>query len=137
MVHLVLFLQAAQDRDGVLDARLADVHRLEPALERGILLDVLAVFVERRGADDVQLAARQRRLEQVRCVDGALGLPGADQRVQLVDEDDVAPRGVDQLLDHRLEPLLELAAVLGAGQQLADVERDDFLALAANRGRRR
>ena len=48
--------------------------------------------------------------------------------MQFVDEDDVTPGGVDQLLDHRLEPLLEFAAILGAGQQLADVERDDFLA---------
>ena len=54
------------------------------------------------------------------------GRAGADQRVQFVDEDDVASLGLGQLLDHRLEPLLELAAVLGAGQELADVERDDL-----------
>ena len=33
------------------------MHRLEAALERGVLLDVLAVLVERRGADALQLAA--------------------------------------------------------------------------------
>ena len=36
---------------------LADVDRLEAALERGVLLDVLAVLVERGGADAAQLAA--------------------------------------------------------------------------------
>ena len=33
------------------------------------------------------------------------------------------PFALGQLLHHRLEPLLELAAELGAGQELADVER--------------
>ena len=32
--------------------------------------------------------------------------------------------GLGDLLEHRLEPVLELAAVLGAGDQRADVERD-------------
>ena len=39
--------------------RLVDHHRLEPALERLVLLDVLAVLVERRRADAAQLAARR------------------------------------------------------------------------------
>jgi Protein of unknown function (DUF3170). len=47
--------------------------------------------------------------------------------VQLVDEHDVAAFGRGQLLHHRLEPLLEFAPVLGAGQQQADVEGDDLL----------
>ena len=38
-------LQAAQDGDGRLHARLVDQHLLEAALQRGVLLDVLAVFV--------------------------------------------------------------------------------------------
>ena len=33
--------------------------RLEAALERGVALDVLAVLVERGGADALQLAARR------------------------------------------------------------------------------
>ncbi len=78
VVDLVLLLEAAQDRDRVLDARLADEHRLEPALERGVLLDVLAVLVERRRADRVQLAARERRLEHVARVHRALGRARAD-----------------------------------------------------------
>src|SRR5690606_16026038 len=65
VVHRVALLEAAQDRDGVLHARLADVHLLEAPLQRRVLLDVLAVLVERGRADAVQLAARQRRLEHV------------------------------------------------------------------------
>ena len=90
VVHLVALLQAAQDRDGVFDRRLVDQHFLEAPLERGVLLDVLAVLVERGRADAVQLAARQRGLEHVARVHGAFGLAGADHGVQLVDEQDDA-----------------------------------------------
>ena len=67
---------------------LADQDRLEAALERRVLLDVLAVLVERGRADRAQLAAREHRLEQVGGVHRALGRAGADDRVQLVDEQD-------------------------------------------------
>ena len=131
MVHLVALLQAAQDRDRVLDRRLAHVHLLEPALERGVLLDVLAVLVERGRADQAQLAAREHRLDHVAGVDRALGAARADDRVQLVDERDDLAVGVGDLLEHGLEPLLELAAVLRARDHRADVERDEPLVAQA------
>ena len=123
VVHLVALLEAAQDGDGVLDRRLADEHLLEAALEGGVLLDVLAVLVERGGADHAQLAAGQHRLEHVAGVHGALGGARADDRVHLVDEGDDLALGVGDLLEHGLQPLLELAAVLGAGHHRAEVER--------------
>ena len=129
VVRLVALLQPAQDRNRVGHGGLADVDGLEATLERRVLLDVLAVLVERRRTDAAELAAREHRLEHVRSVDGALCRPGADDRVQLVDEeDDLAGRVLD-LLEHGLEPLLELAAVLRAGEQAADVERPDALPL--------
>ena len=131
VVRLVALLQPAQDRDRVRDRRLADEDRLEAALERGVLLDVLAVLVERRRADRAQLAAREHRLQEVGRVDGALGRARADDRVQLVDEEDDLAGGVLDLREHGLEPLLELAAVLRAGEQRADVERPHALALQA------
>ena len=68
---------------------LADHDRLETALKRGILFDVLAVLVERGCADGMQLAARQGRLEHVARVHGAIaGGTGAHDGVQLVDEQD-------------------------------------------------
>src|SRR5690349_24020958 len=42
---------------------LVDEHRLEAALQRGVLLDVLAILVQRRRADALDLAARERGLE--------------------------------------------------------------------------
>ena len=38
------------------------MYRLETALQRRVFFDIFAVFVERRRADAVQLAARQHRL---------------------------------------------------------------------------
>ena len=109
--------------------RLADEDRLEAPLERRVLLDVLAVLVEGRRTDGAQLAARQHWLQHVGGVDGALRRTGADDRVQLVDEeDDVAGRVLD-LREDGLESLLELAAVLRPGEQCTDVERPHALAL--------
>ena len=93
VMDLVFLLDAAQDRDRVLDRRLADEDGLEAPRQRRVLLDMFAVFVERGGADAMQFAARQRRLQQVGGVHRAVRLAGADQRVHLVDEqDDVALR---------------------------------------------
>jgi hypothetical protein len=50
--------------------------------------------------------------------------PGADQRVHLVDEQDDLALGALHLVEHGLQPLLELAAIFGAGDQRAHVERD-------------
>ena len=129
VVRLVALLQPAQDRDRVRDGRLADEHRLEAPLERCVLLDVLAVLVERRRADRAQLTAREHRLQQVRGVYGALGRARPDDGVQLVDEEDDLARGVLDLGQHGLQSLLELAAVLRAREERADVERPDALAL--------
>ena len=131
VMRLVALLQAAEDRDRVRDGRLADEDRLEAALERGVLLDVLAVLVECRRADRAELAAREHRLQHVGRVDGALRGAGADDRVQLVDEEDDLARRLLDLGQDGLEPLLELAAVLRAGEERADVERPDPLALQA------
>ncbi len=106
-----------------------DEHGLEPALERGILLDVLPVLVERRRADRVQLAAREHRLQHVGRVHRAFGGAGADHGVELVDEQDDLALRVGDFLEDRLQPLFELAAVLRAGDERAHVERDDALVL--------
>ena len=131
MVRLVALLQPAEDPDRVRHGRLADEDGLEAALERRILLDVRPVLVERRRADSAQLAAREHRLQQVAGRDGALGRARADDRVELVDEEDDLPLARGDLGEDGLEPLLELAAVLRTGDQRADVERPDALALEA------
>ena len=107
--------------------RLLDLDRLETALESGVLLEVLAVLVDGGGADGLQLAPGQHRLQDGGGVDGALGRAGADQRVDLVDEQhDVAARA--DLLEHLLQALLEVTAVAAAGHQGAEVEGVELLA---------
>ena len=101
---------------------------LEAPLEGGILLEVLAVLVERGGPDGLQLTAGQHGLEDRGGVDGALGRARADQGVQLVDEQHDVAAGPD-LLQHLLEPLLEVAAVAAPGHEGAEVEGVELLAL--------
>mmetsp|Transcript_18384 Transcript_18384/g.62557 ORF Transcript_18384/g.62557 Transcript_18384/m.62557 type:complete len:361 (+) Transcript_18384:1380-2462(+) len=128
VVELVALPKPLEDLGRLLHGGLRHLHRLEAALQRGVLLDVLAVLVQRRGADALQLAAGQRGLEDVGSVNGALGGAGANERVHLVDEeDDVLV--LLHLVHELLEALLELAAVLGARHEQAHVERHHPLVL--------
>ena len=129
MVHLKALPQSAQNRDRVLHRWLVHQHRLEPPLQRRILLQVFAVFIKRRRPDAMQLTAGQHRLQHVAGIHGTLRLPGADNRVQFVDEQQDAAVTLFDFLQHRLEALLELAAILRASQQRTHVEREDRLVL--------
>ena len=77
----------------------------------------------------MQLAAGQGGLQDVARVHGALGGTGPDDGVQLVDEQDDPAVGLLDLLEHGLQTILELAAVLGACYEGAHVELDDVLVL--------
>ena len=117
VVDFILLLQPAQDRNRVLDRWLTDEDRLEAALQRRVLLDVLAVFVQRGGADATKLASRQGRFQQVRGVHRPFSSTGSHQGVEFVNkEDDLAVRGLD-LFEERLEAVLKLAPVLGTRDQ--------------------
>ena len=111
--------------------RLADEDLLEAALQGGVLLDPLAVLVERGRADHPQLAAGQHRLEHVAGVHrGVAAGARPDDGVQLVDEGDDLALGVLDLGQHGLEPLLELAAVLRARDHRREVEGEQPTALS-------
>jgi hypothetical protein len=95
---------------------------------------VLAVLVERGGADQAQFATRQHRLDHVAGVHRRLaGRAGSDNGVQLVDERDDLSGGVLDLIEHGLEPLLELTAVFRAGHHRTQVQGDDGLVTQAFR----
>lgn len=91
---------------------------------------MLAVLVEGGGANHAQLAASEHRLDHVARVHGAALAGGArpDDGVQLVDEGDDLALGLLDLLEHGLQPFLELTAVLRARDHGTKVERDDPLA---------
>ncbi len=125
VVLLEAGLESLEDLDRLLHRRLDDVDLLEATRQRVVLLEDAAVLVVGGGADALQLPGRQRRLQQVRRIQrAARGATRTDQRVDLVDEQHRIGVGL-QLLEHRLQPLLEVAAVLGASQQRAHVQRVD------------
>jgi hypothetical protein len=127
VVDLVTLLQAAQDTDRVLDAGLGGEDRLESTLEGRVGFDMLAILVQRRCANDTQLAASEEWLEHVAGIDRALGGARTDYGVQFVDEDDVLALGLGDLLQQGLEPFLELAPVLRSGHHGGNVDLDDLL----------
>ena len=129
VVDLVALLQAAQDRDGVLDSRFIDHDRLETTLQRGVLLDILAVLVQRGRADAVQLAAGQHGLEQVARVHCAIGLACAHNGVQLIDEEDDLALGLFDLVEDALQAFLKLAAVFGTCDQRTHVQTEHGMIL--------
>ncbi len=128
VVLLVPVAEPLQDLDRVRNRGLLHLDRLEPALERSVLLEVLAVLVEGGRADRLELTACEHRLQDARSVDRAFGCTSTDERVQLVDEQDDVAAGAD-LLQHLLEALLEVTAVAGTRDQRAEVEGVQLLAL--------
>jgi len=75
----------------------------------------------------MQLAARERRLDQIGGVHRAIRLPRPDKRMHLVDEqDDLSRRGLD-LFQDRLQPFLEFAPIFRASDQRAHVKRHELL----------
>ncbi len=120
------FDQPAHHFDGRGFARLFDLHDLEAAGQGGIVLEVFLVFGPRGGGDRAQLAAGQRRLEQI----GGIALSGltagADHGVGFVDEqDDRRGRGL-HLFDHgssdgsRIRPSRRRRPAAGPGRACAD-----------------
>ena len=126
VVLLVARLERGQDLDGVLDARLLDIDGLEATLEGWVFGEVLAEFLGRGGANNLEGTACKHGLEHGARVDGALGRTGTDDGMHLVNkQDNVVSLG--GLLDHVLEALLKLTAILGARNEARQVERPDVL----------
>ena len=126
MEGLVVRADAFQNLGGLRDRRFADVHRLEAALERGVLFDILAVLLEGGRADDLDVAARERGLQDVRGVHRAFRVARADDVVHLVDDkDDVAE--LFDLVDQALHAAFELAAELRARNERGQVKQMHFL----------
>ena len=117
--------RALQDGHGRARARLAHQDRDEAPLQGGIALDVPRELVMGGRAHAGELASGERGLQLVGGVLGPLaGGPGADQRVQLVDEDHHAPLGALHLFLDAQEPLAERATQLGPRDETGHVQPD-------------
>ena len=135
MMPRVPLAQAAKDFDRLVDARLLDHDRLESALERGIRLDVLSIFVEGRRADALQIAAGEFGLDHRAQVERrTFGGAGADERVQLVDEEHDVARAALDFVEDSFDAAFEFAAILRACDQRTEREREH--AFAVQRARR-
>src|SRR6185312_9581699 len=127
VVRLIALLQSAQNGNRVLHIRLAYKHNLETPLQGRVLLNVFAVFVQRGRANRAQLAAGQRRLQHVGGVNRALRRARANQRMQLVNEENDLPVRVLYLFENRLQPVLKLATILCASQHGPKVQGNHLL----------
>ena len=126
MVRLIVVGDTLEDFQRVLDAGLRHRHRLEAPLQRRVLLDILAVFVEGGGSDDLNLPTGQGGLEDVGGVHAALGISGPYDVVYLVDDQNDVAQLAD-LLDESLHAALELSPELGTGHQSRQIQQIDLL----------
>ena len=131
VVQLILLFDAAQDRDRVFDRWLFDHQGLKPTGKGSVFLDIFAIFIERCRAHAMQLAARQRRLDQIGRIHRAVAFAGADERVHFVDEqDDLASGGLD-LFQDGFDSLFKLATIFRASDQRAHVQSHQLFVLKA------
>src|SRR5262249_40982120 len=75
VMRLIAIPQALEDLNAFLHARRINHNGLEAALQGPILLNVLAILVERRSADTLDFTTRQGRLEHVGGVHRAFSSP--------------------------------------------------------------
>ena len=123
---VVLFkagLEAFEDVDSLFNSGLYHIDLLETTRQGGVFLKNATVFGEGGRTNAFQLTARERGLEQIRCVQcTARRSASADQSVDFVDEQNSIGFAL-QGLDHAFEALLEVTAVFGTCQQSTHVER--------------
>ena len=74
MMQLIFLLDSAQNANGVFQGWFADHKRLKTPRQRGIFFNILPVFIQCSGANAMQLTARQRWLNHIRRIHGAIRL---------------------------------------------------------------
>ena len=96
-------------------------HLLETALQCSVLLDGVAVFVQRRGSDTLYGSARQCRLQDVCGIHRTSCRTRTNHGVYLVDEyNDI--RILLQFFDEHLHALLKLSTILRAGYHTSHIQ---------------
>src|SRR5205085_12312843 len=73
--------------------------------------------------------ASERGLEQIRRVHRAFRGTGADERVQLIDEQNDVAFALFDFLDDRFQTIFKLAAILRTGDERTEIEGHDALVL--------
>ena len=123
----VILLDAHQHCNRIINGRHVHCHRLEPALQGAVLFNILPVFAEGGGTDDLDFSPGQGRLENIRRIHRAFGITRANQVVYLIDKQDDIPLFLN-LADEALHPAFKLTPELGASHQGGQIHQIDPLA---------
>ena len=130
MKLLVLMAQLAQNMFGFLRGGLWYVYLLEPTHKSLGTRKMAIVFLVGCRTDETNAARLQIGLEHVRGIHRALAYCAcAHQGMNLVDIDDVRIALFENAVHNLLDAVLEIATILGTGQQRADVELVNSAAL--------
>ncbi|OPZ74341.1 MAG: hypothetical protein BWY82_00744 [Verrucomicrobia bacterium ADurb.Bin474] len=90
---------------------------------------MLAVFVQRGGADAVQFATSQHRFEHVTRIHRTFRFSSSDNRVQFIHKQYDAAFRCLHFLKNRLEALFKFAPVLCPGKQRTHIQTENRLVL--------
>ena len=121
----VTFRNALHNLAGFLDGGFIDCDRLETALQRRILFNVLAVLVEGRCANDLNLTPGQCRFQNIGSIHGAFRITGTHQVMHFVNHQNDVAAGFD-FCNQALHPALKLAPELSTGNQSGQIQQKDF-----------
>ena len=117
---------ALHDLAGFLNGRFCHGDRLETALQRGVFLNVFAVFRKGRSTDHLDLASGKGGLQDVGSIHTAFRVTGTHQIVDFIDdEDDIA--ALLDLADQALHTAFKLATELGTGHKGSQIQQEHFL----------
>ena len=117
MMNLIFLLEAAQNRNGIFNPRLAHQDLLETPFQSGIFFYISPVLIEGGCANAMQLAPRKCRLEHIARIHGTLCFTCPDHGVQFINEENHLAFLFAEIGQHGLEPLLKLTPELGAGDE--------------------
>ena len=125
MMNFVALLESTQNRYGVLHTGFTHHHRLESALESGILLDVFPILIQGRRPDGAQLPSCKLRFQKIRGVHRSLSRPSSDDGVQLINEKNDLPLAGSDLLEEGFEAILELPTKFGASNHGTNIHSNE------------
>ena len=126
MVFLIAAAKPLQNLDRLRLRRLIHHNRLKPAFQGRIFFDVFAVFFQRRRTNELNLAPRQRRFQDIGGIDRALRAACTDDRVNLINKQEHIST-LPHLGKYLLNPLFELTAILGSCDHAGQIEADNPL----------
>ena len=127
MMLFVLRAQPFQNLDGIFGIGRIHNNRLEAAFERGILLDILAVFVNRRRTNALEFTTGKRRLENIGSVKATFRTSSPNNRMEFIDKENHRIIDALEFHDKALHAFFELSTILSTGHHGGHVKRHHAL----------